>query len=74
MACKGCKAECPSGVDMAKLKFEFMHEYYKSHRRPLRDYLFGYFHVTARLLAAFAPITNWFTSVPVFKNLIARIF
>jgi Fe-S oxidoreductase len=40
----------------------------------LRDYLFGYFHITARLLAAFAPLTNWFLSVPVFKNLIAHIF
>ena len=43
LACKGCKAECPSGVDVAKLKYEFMHAYYQ---RPalakLRDYLFGY--------------------------------
>jgi len=36
LACKGCKSECPSGVDMAKLKYEFQHEYYKSHRRKLR--------------------------------------
>src|SRR5215212_3161722 len=37
LACKGCKAECPSGVDMAKLKFAFQAEYYKTHRRQLRD-------------------------------------
>jgi FAD/FMN-containing dehydrogenase/Fe-S oxidoreductase len=74
LACKGCKAECPSGVDMAKLKFAFMYEYFKSHRRPLRDFLFGYFHITARVLAAFAPIVNWVTDVPVFKTLIARMF
>ena len=36
LACKGCKAECPSGVDMAKLKYEFKNHYYKTHRRPLR--------------------------------------
>ncbi len=58
LACKGCKAECPSGVDMAKLKFAFQAEYYKTHRRQLRDYVFGYFHVTAGLAASVAPITN----------------
>jgi FAD/FMN-containing dehydrogenase/Fe-S oxidoreductase len=73
LACKGCKSECPSGVDMAKLKFEFMHEYYKSHRRLWRDYLFGYFHIAARWLAAFAPVTNWLAGVPAFKNLAARV-
>ncbi len=73
LACKGCKSECPSGVDMAKLKFEFMHEYYKKNRRPLRDYLFGYFHITARAMSWFAPLVNLMTSIPAFKNLAARI-
>ncbi len=73
LACKGCKAECPSGVDMAKLKFEFMREYYKTHRRKLRDYLFGYFHVTARWLSVFAPLTNWLTGIAVFRRLAARL-
>ncbi len=58
LACKGCKAECPSGVDMAKLKYEFENEYYKTHRRPLRDYVFGYFHVVAKILSPVAPIAN----------------
>ncbi len=44
LACKGCKSECPSGVDMARLKFSFLSEYHKTHPRQLRDYLFGYFH------------------------------
>ncbi|MEP0803873.1 MAG: FAD-binding protein [Chloroflexota bacterium] len=74
LACKGCKAECPSGVDMAKLKYEFENEYYKSHRRPLRDYLFGYFDITARLASAFAPLTNAAMSVPLFRKVIARAF
>lgn len=73
LACKGCKAECPSGVDMAKLKFEFENEYYKTHRRPLRDYAFGYFHVTAALVSAIAPLSNAVMSVPLFKNTIAGI-
>jgi len=73
LACKGCKAECPSGVDMAKLKFEFQYQYYKSHRRPLRDYVFGYFHVAAKWFSAFSPLTNFATSNPVTKSIAARI-
>jgi FAD/FMN-containing dehydrogenase/Fe-S oxidoreductase len=59
LACKGCKSECPSGVDMAKLKYEFQHEYYKSHRRKLRDYLFAYIGPLARLGAPFGRLVNW---------------
>ena len=73
LACKGCKAECPSGVDMAKLKFAFQAEYYKTHRRQWRDYVFGYFHVTAGLSAAAAPLMNGFMRIPVIRNLVAKI-
>jgi FAD/FMN-containing dehydrogenase/Fe-S oxidoreductase len=72
LACKGCKAECPSGVDMAKLKFAFEAEYYKTHRRPLRDYVFGYFHVVAGMLAPVAPIANFFTQNPLTRSITAR--
>lgn len=58
LACKGCKSECPSGVDMAKLKYEFQHEYYKSHRRKLRDYLFAYIGLFARIGAPFGQLVN----------------
>ncbi|HEX2698016.1 MAG TPA: FAD-linked oxidase C-terminal domain-containing protein, partial [Anaerolineales bacterium] len=72
LACKGCKAECPSGVDMAKLKFSFEAEYYKTHPHPLRDYLFGYFHVVASLLAPIAPLSNFFAQNPLTKSLSAK--
>ena len=73
LACKGCKSECPSGVDMAKLKYEFENEYYKTHHRPLRDYVFGYFHVAAKLASSVAPISNMMMQIPLFKNAIAKI-
>ena len=73
LACKGCKAECPSGVDMAKLKYEFENEYYKSHRRPVSDYVFGYFHITAALASAVAPLANVVTELPFFKNVLAKM-
>jgi FAD/FMN-containing dehydrogenase/Fe-S oxidoreductase len=73
LACKGCKAECPSGVDMAKLKFAFQSEYYKTHRRQLRDYVFGYFHAAAGLAASVAPVTNALLEVTFIKNLVAKL-
>ncbi len=73
LACKGCKSECPSGVDMAKLKFAFQAEYYKTHNRQLRDYVFGYFHVAAGLAASMAPTVNALMEVPALKNLVAGI-
>jgi Fe-S oxidoreductase len=72
LACKGCKAECPSGVDMAKLKFAFQAEYYKTHRRQLRDYVFGYFHIAAGLAASIAPISNALMEIPLIKSLVAN--
>ncbi len=39
--CKACKAECPSSVDMAKIKIEFLAGYHAEHGVPLRDRLFG---------------------------------
>ena len=39
LSCKGCKSECPSNVDMAKFKAEFLHQWYKKHRIPLRTRL-----------------------------------
>ncbi len=41
LSCKGCKAECPSSVDMAKIKAEFLHAYYREHGTPLRARVFG---------------------------------
>ncbi len=74
LACKGCTSECPSGVDMAKLKYEFKNEYHKTHLRPLRDYLFGYFHWVAALMAPVAPLSNFAMTNPLLKALAARIF
>ncbi len=72
LACKGCASECPSGVDMPKLKYEFMNEYYKTHRRPLRDYLFGYFDVVSKYLSPVAPLANAFMKTNWSRKIIAR--
>jgi Fe-S oxidoreductase len=42
VGCKGCRRECPTGVDMARMKTEFLHQYAKRHGRSLHDRLVGY--------------------------------
>jgi FAD/FMN-containing dehydrogenase/Fe-S oxidoreductase len=41
LECKACKSECPTNVDMARLKAEFLHQYYRQHGLPWRNWLFG---------------------------------
>ncbi|WP_245957539.1 FAD-binding and (Fe-S)-binding domain-containing protein [Chitinophaga flava] len=66
LACKGCKSECPSNVDMAKLKMEFLQHYYDANGVPMRAKMIGNFSKLSAL-AAIAPgvynglINNSFT-------------
>ena len=71
LACKGCKAECPSAVDMAKLKYEFFQHYYTNagYHHPIRDYIFGYISQIAKFGHPFAPIVNIFLSASIFGGL-----
>ncbi|MCI0455929.1 MAG: FAD-binding protein, partial [Gemmataceae bacterium] len=41
LECKACKSECPTNVDMARLKAEFLHQYYREHGLPWRNWIFG---------------------------------
>ena len=49
ISCKGCKSECPSNVDMAKLKAEFLQQYYDANGVPLRSKLIANFNKSAKL-------------------------
>ncbi len=60
LACKGCKAECPSNVDMAKLKMEFLYQYQKEKGLPLRSWLVG----------NFAKLSNIASNVPFLYNFV----
>jgi len=58
--CKACKSECPSSVDMAKIKFEFLAQYYEKNRVPLRTRLMADIARSSRLSSgAMAPFVNW---------------
>ena len=58
ISCKGCKSECPSSVDMAKLKAEFMQGYYDSHGVPLRSRMIGHVDSLTQLMQPIAGFYN----------------
>lgn len=65
LSCKACKAECPSLVDMARLKAEFTATYYDRHGTPLRARLFGNIHRLNRLGSFVPRLANFaLTSLP----------
>jgi len=64
VACKGCKRECPTGVDMARMKTEFLHHYRKRHGLPLREKLFAYLPRYAHRLRNLSPFLNLRDKVP----------
>jgi FAD/FMN-containing dehydrogenase/Fe-S oxidoreductase len=74
LECKGCKSECPSAVDLAKLKYEFLHSYYLTHKRPMRDYIFARLDLLGRIGQPIAPIANWLMGVPIGKSLAQSLF
>ena len=61
LECKSCKAECPSNVDMAKIKYEFLHQYYKTNKVPRRSRMVADIHKTNARMAPIAPIANAIT-------------
>ncbi len=64
VSCKGCKRECPTGVDMAKMKIEFLHHYRQQHGLGLRDRLIAYLPRYAPWAARFAWLANLRDAVP----------
>ena len=64
LECKGCKGECPSNVDMAKLKYEFLYRYHGAHGTPLRAKLFANINRLSKLGSRFAPLANVASHTP----------
>jgi FAD/FMN-containing dehydrogenase/Fe-S oxidoreductase len=60
ISCKGCKGECPSNVDMAKIKAEFLQQYYDVNGIPFRARLIAYLPRLGKLAIALNPVTNFF--------------
>jgi len=58
VGCKGCRRECPTGIDMAKMKVEFLHQYHQRHGRSLKDRLIAYLPRYAPFAARFSSLLN----------------
>jgi FAD/FMN-containing dehydrogenase/Fe-S oxidoreductase len=73
LECKGCKAECPSNVDMAKLKYEFLHHYHRANGLPLRNRLFGHIARLNALGRPVAPLVNRLSALGPARWLLEKI-
>ena len=73
VGCKGCKRDCPTGVDMAKMKIEFLHHYKAKHGYSFKDKLVAYLPDYAHLASRFAPLLNLRDTVPGMANLSERL-
>jgi Fe-S oxidoreductase len=73
VSCKGCKRECPTGVDMARMKIEFLHHYRQRHGLSLRDRLIAYLPRYAPYAARLAPLLNLRNRLPALAALGERL-
>ena len=64
VGCKGCRRECPTGVDMARMKIEFQNQYGKRHGLTLRQKLIAYLPRYAPVAAKIAPLLNLRDAIP----------
>jgi Fe-S oxidoreductase len=73
VGCKGCKRECPTGVDMARMKIEFLNQYYQQRKRPLKDRLIAHLPRIAPRFASFAAVMNLRNRLPGLASLTERL-
>jgi FAD/FMN-containing dehydrogenase/Fe-S oxidoreductase len=69
LACKGCKTECPVGVDLATYKAEFLSHYYEGRMRPRSAYAFGNIDLWARLASHAPGFANLTTQLPFLRDI-----
>ncbi len=72
VSCKACNNECPSSVDIASVKAEFLYQYNKSNRVSLRDKLFAFNDTTNRLTSKLSGVSNSIFSNKITSSIIKR--
>jgi FAD/FMN-containing dehydrogenase/Fe-S oxidoreductase len=73
VGCKGCKRDCPTGVDMAKMKVEFLQHYKAKHGHTLQDKLVAHLPEYARWAARLAPVLNLRNRMPLLAALTEKL-
>jgi Fe-S oxidoreductase len=73
VSCKACRHECPTGVDMAKMKIEVLAARATKHGLSLRDRMVGFLPHYATLVSRLAPLANWRNNSPLLRMLFEKI-
>jgi Fe-S oxidoreductase len=73
IGCKGCRRECPTGVDMSRLKLEFLNHYNAHHGHSFRNNMVSHFPRYAPLASKFGFILNIIESIP-FARFVRQTF
>jgi FAD/FMN-containing dehydrogenase/Fe-S oxidoreductase len=73
LSCKGCKSECPSNVDVAKLKAEFLQHYYDANGVPFRTKLIANFNSSAKIGSVFPGFYNFMMTNKPFSTWVKKI-
>src|SRR5207237_1782017 len=68
LSCKGCKSDCPVGVDVATYKAEFLSHHHEGRMRPLRHYAFGQIDRWARRASVVPSLSNLLTQAPLLRD------
>lgn len=74
LECKACKSECPTNVDVARLKAEFLDQYYRKHGLPLRNRFFGRIAEMCRWGHRLSPVSSWVARDGFFRWMNERFF
>ncbi len=69
LSCKGCKSDCPVGVDLATYKAEFLSHYHEGRLRPRSDYAFANIDFWARLTSKAPGLVNLTTQLPFLRDI-----
>lgn len=73
LACKGCKSECPSNVDMTRLRAEVLQHYYNEYGTPFRSFIVARMAQIEQFGSLIRPLYNFFASWSVSSDIIKRI-
>ena len=73
LACKGCKSECPSNVDMTRLRAEVLQHYYDEHGTPFRTFMVARMAQIEQLGALIRPLYNFFASWNISSTIIKKV-
>ena len=73
VGCKGCKRECPTGIDMARMKSEFLHHYVRRHGVSLRQRLIAWLPRYAPIVSRFASAMNMLSALPGVPVLLEKV-